>query len=122
MRCLQTGILRLAVTGSLFVCLAAVGCKQSIYEVEMTPKGDGVSRKVTGWIEGEQDGETRFEPLPAEELARIAQSYGAEAPASPTGKQSFSGQFTGSLPDDVGGKGWYLHWENSLGSTTVTAQ
>jgi hypothetical protein len=88
----------------------------------MTPDGKTVTRKLTAWVESTDDGKTKVEPLGSTELAKIAKAYGVEPPPAEPKKQTFQGRFAGLLPDDVGGKGWYLHWENSLGSVTTYSE
>jgi len=106
----------------LFAVAAHVGCQKTYYEVDLVPKGDSVTRKITAWREREEDGRTVIEELPTEELTRIATAYGKPVPPPSAVKHTYQGRFSGELPDDLQGKGWYVPWESPLGNLTAYSE
>lgn len=115
---------RFCVPGLFLLAASAVccGCQHDHYDVQMTPNGEKVTRQVTVWRQREEEGRTELEEVPAEELMRIAAAYGEDPPAPAKTRHQFVGEFTGKLPNDLGGKGWYVHWDSPLGSTTVYSE
>ncbi|MEQ8784705.1 MAG: hypothetical protein RIC55_00325 [Pirellulaceae bacterium] len=106
----------------LLGALVLTGCQHTHYEVELVPEGDSVQRKITAWRERQEDGRTIIDELPAEELTRLATAYGEQPPPPASVKHTFGGRFSGELPGDLGGKGWYVRWETPLGSTSAYSE
>jgi hypothetical protein len=98
-----------------FVLLA--GCKSTRFELELRPDGDNLQRKVTTWVQDTKDDETVIVEYPAEELQHFAEIYGIAVPEDLVAKHVFEESFQGSMPNDLGGSGWYLHRETSMGSS-----
>lgn len=96
--------------GLSVLAAALVGCTWTEYDLELTPDGDGLQRRL-----GIQ---RHVEEATPEELARLGSVYGVAPPASPK-EQELEGRFRDRMPDDVGGHGTYMQWETSLGSASV---
>jgi hypothetical protein len=109
-------VLRPACVAFLFiVCLA--GCKTTNYELELRPDGDTLHRKVSMWSEDDDaKGNVFFVDFPEDELESVAEIYGAKVSSELAERHEFEGAFRGDLPDDLGGSGWYLHGQTSMGS------
>jgi hypothetical protein len=95
-------------------CLC-LGCDRGAYEIEMQVKGDAVHREITFWRQGTGDGAQRTTVPPAE-LAQIAALYHAETPKAAADKFHFAGDFTGGMPADVGGSGWFSTLPSPMGT------
>ncbi len=102
------------------VLIAAAGCEQKIYEVDLRPRGDKIERRLTLTRNDLRDhSKENLAKDDQAELQAIAQDYQTETPSLPRPKASFSGTFGGVLPHDVGGDGHYVHWESPLGRVSV---
>ena len=102
------------------VLVAAAGCEEKIYEVELRPRGDKIERRLT--LRRQDLRDHSKESLSKDDLAelgRIARAYQTETPSVPRPKASFSGTFSSVLPHDIGGDGHYVHWESPLGRVFV---
>jgi hypothetical protein len=102
------------------VLVAAAGCEEKIYEVELQPRGDKIERRLTLTRRDQRNNSKKSlvqDDQP--ELKRIAQAYQSETPSLPRPKAVFSGTFGGVLPRDVGGDGHYVHWESPLGRVSI---
>jgi hypothetical protein len=106
----------------LLAVAALLGCQHTHYEVELVPEGDSVTRKMTVWRERQEDGRTIIEELPTEELTRIAEAYGKPIPPPSAVKHTFHGRFSGELPADLQGKGWYVTWDSPLGRVAAYSE
>ena len=109
-------------TQTLF-CLAALtvlvtGCPHNDYTVELTPHKKVIERKVVFYRADGTDtnGVPKYESFPSNELASITALY-------PSGKVTREGdchfargEFSGALPEDVGGAGSYNQITTSLGA------
>jgi len=94
--------------------LLLAGCQRYQYEVEMTPVGDKVERRVE-LRHSERNLGSKDKPV----IDRIAKLYGADSPRVPGKTVSFQEQFAGRMPADVGGAGNYSRWDTPLGSVVV---
>ncbi len=102
------------------VLIAAAGCEEKIYEVDLLPRGDKIERRLT--LRRQDLRDHSKESLSKDDLAelgRIARAYQTETPSVPRPKASFSGTFGSVLPHDVGGDGHYVHWESPLGRVSI---
>lgn len=89
---------------------ALAGCVQNEYDVELTPVGEKLQRRIHI---------KRLGPAATpEELQRLATAYSADLPENPK-VQEFENSFAGRLPDDIGGHGTYTRWETPLGSAAL---
>ncbi len=97
-------------------------CAHNRFEIEMKPAGDGLQRTLVVTRQGGED-----KTVPAEVLARLAEAYPADG-ARPGGAthegdvHRYTGTFTGSLPQDVGGSGSYRVFASKLGRTGAYAE
>lgn len=94
------------------------GCDHNEYDIELTPAGDGLERKLMVTTQSSADPP---HPVPDDETARVAKEYSVEPPA-PAKTQNFRGRFTGRMPNDVGGFGRFARWETSFGSAALYAE
>jgi hypothetical protein len=105
-------LFRVCVAGLL--CLAA-GCgSDDVYEIDLTPKGDQLERKLVMWI---ADGGTNA-PSPRE-TARIALLYPSTFQPDHGKQRGFIGTFGGRMPEDIGARGTYVRYTNRMGSTSL---
>lgn len=88
----------------LLLCLAA-GCEANRYRLEMSVEGEKLHRRLTCWRQTGGDDDRQLVPMHDSELQRIALAYGVEPPQSAEQEFTFSGEFTGGTPNDVGGAG-----------------
>src|SRR5262245_10537156 len=101
---------------SLAVLLA--GCVRNSYEVELTPAGSSLDRKLT--VRQQTRGADPANAFDVE-VRKIAQEYRVAPPRPPAAAKTheFQGRFAGRLPRDVGGYGTFTHWETELGSVSI---
>jgi hypothetical protein len=102
------------------------GCPgYNIYEIRLEPTADGIKRTFTGWREpGLSDPQTTDAQsatgdnrrLSDAELERLEKLFHERVTKGREQKQTFSGTFSGKLPDDVGGFGTYRRVDTPLGS------
>jgi len=110
---------------SLLLWVAATalvtGCSSHHYVVEMKAKGDAVERKLTCWQGGgpENDTTTKPEEFPADELAALSKLYPRHETTREGRRHTFTGEFRGRLPDDVGGHGTFTSYVTELGAAFV---
>lgn len=89
---------------------ALAGCVQNEYEVELTPVGEKLQRRIHI---------KRLGPAATpDELQRLATAYSTDLPGNPK-VQEFENSFAGRLPDDIGGHGTCTRWETPLGSAAL---
>ena len=108
-------IVRSGCAALLFIALL-VGCKSTHFELELRPEGDELYRKVTMWSEDGDAQEKHLAEFALEDLQRIADIYGTDVPDELVARHVFERNFTGKTPNDLGGAGWYLHGETSMGA------
>jgi hypothetical protein len=93
----------------LAICLTLPGCVQNEYDIELTPKGEGLERKFrVKWRESKTQ----------DELDRLAKEYGRESPAA-NSQHRFEGEFAGRMPNDIGGHGMFVRYDSPLGSAAM---
>jgi hypothetical protein len=110
----------LPLAATAIVLIAAAGCEEKIYEVELRPRGDKIERRLTLTRRDRRDhSKKNLAQDDQAELGRIARAYQTEPPSLPRAKASFAGTFGGVLPRDVGGDGHYVHWESPLGRVSI---
>jgi hypothetical protein len=103
----------------LFLSLVLLtSCKSTKFELELRPDGDSMQRKVTTWVQDAKGDDIIVVEYPAEELQHFADIYGFTVPEELVEKHVFEKSFTGNMPDDLGGSGWYLYGETTMGSTS----
>jgi hypothetical protein len=68
------------------------------------------------WSEDGDAEEKHLVEFALEDLQRIADIYGADVPDELVARHVFERSFTGKTPNDLGGAGWYLHGETSMGA------
>lgn len=89
---------------------ALAGCVQNEYDIELTPVGEKLQRRIHIKRQGPA--------ATPEELERLATAYSADVPENPK-VQEFENSFAGRLPDDIGGHGTYSRWDTPLGSAAL---
>lgn len=99
----------------LVTALLLSGCTETVYEIELTPSGDSMRRQLV--VHRKTTGEERRSVLAAEELADIAQAYGADVGTPQADRHVFVGDFAQWMPEDVGGSGWHFALRSPLGAT-----
>ena len=101
-----------------FIVLA--GCQQNVYELELTPDGEQLHRKLVCYrVDHRSDAMVVF---PDKELERIRAVY-PEGPTSPTKlKHTFESLFERNTPQDIGGAGYYLTFDSPVGRLCCYAE
>jgi hypothetical protein len=104
----------------LFCIFVFAGCQQNVYELELTPDGERMHRKLVCYrVEGRNDALVTF---PKEELKRIRALY-PEGETSPVKrKHAFEGSFKRNTPEDIGGAGYYLTFDTPMGGLSCYAE
>jgi len=102
------------------VVVAATGCEERIYEIDLKPRGDTLERHLT--LKRTDLPNHTPKSLTADdrpELERIARAYHARTPSLPKRDLAFSGAFGSVLPQDIGGDGHYVHYESPFGRVRI---
>ncbi|HEV8068835.1 MAG TPA: hypothetical protein VGP76_13945 [Planctomycetaceae bacterium] len=96
--------------------LAAAGCEEKIYQIDLVPRGDKIERRLTlSRRDLPSHSSKNLTPDDRAELELIARAYGTKTPGLPRKDAAFSGRFGSTLPKDVGGDGRYVYFESPLG-------
>ena len=100
------------------LCVVVTGCPHNDYTVELKPTASAVERTLTFYqADGGTNGVPNFIDFSTNKLADITRVYPPDA-VKPDGKRFVAtGAFAGSMPNDVGGAGFYTNLITSLGST-----
>ncbi|MCJ7543130.1 MAG: hypothetical protein MUP47_00960 [Phycisphaerae bacterium] len=111
----RVGLLAIGVLSFL-----ALGCPHDEYRLEMRPTGDGgIERRITGWCEESDGSETQ---LSSDQLAKLKGLYPNCLSGPSEARQRFAGTFTTSMPSDIGGTGYHLYIETTLGCASVYSE
>ncbi len=104
----------------LALAFLITGCPHNHYLVELSPRGTTIERKLAFYCADGTDtnGEPRYQSFPTVELAAINALYPALSVSNRNDIHMVAGEFTGRLPDDVGGAGFFSNYTNSLGSAS----
>ena len=98
------------------VAVVLPGCTQTAYELELTPKEDGVHRKLA--VHRTTTGEESQTSVAAkDELAVLARVYRTDVPAPQDDRHLFEGDFAEKMPADIGGAGWHGQLKSPMGAT-----
>ena len=102
---------------TIVIAAAVMGCDETIYKIELAPKGNELSRTLTVWRQGSggEKGEKVVKPMDNAELAAVAKAYSKDTPEGGMKKHKFTGTFAGVMPDDVGGAGRFVRYESKMG-------
>jgi len=104
--------------GSLLAPVAALmlggGCKTAYHTLELRPEGTRMERSVGTWVRPER-------------LDRVYAAYGLEPdPETLTAFEEkelveifLSSTFDGTVPDDIGNRGYLMHYESPLGTSSL---
>ena len=111
-------VVGLSELGILFVVLLG-GCVNNSYEVELTPRGPSVERKLVFERQRTHNGNQAVEAPEPDELPRLAGAYQVAVPERDKRRYEFRGEFRGRIPDDLGNVGSLTHWHTQFGSATV---
>ena len=97
---------------TIIIAAAVMGCDETIYKIELKPKGDKIMRTLAVW---RTSGKSFKTPGDAE-LTAIAKAYSQDIPKTqPDTKHKFTATFSDAMPNDVGGAGRYNRFESKLG-------
>ncbi len=101
------------------LALLVTGCPNNVYEVELTPHGRSIERKLTFYAEEGKDdaGNPDYRNFDEKEAAAIAALYPSHAAHKEGQRYTSEGEFTNELPKDVGGVGVFSNLTTSLGAT-----
>jgi hypothetical protein len=121
------------------LALAAGGCPYNRYEIEMTPRGQMLERRLTvAKITGTQQAPTQPATAPAtqaatspaytygdfdpNELSEITKVYPKRVSSPKSQKHVFVGKFIERLPQDIGGSGWFHCYQTQMGAAYVYSE
>ena len=103
----------------LFGLLWLCGCESNHYQITLTPEKEAIKRQLVCWRQS-GDSKQATKGFSPQELRLLADAYQMpEAIAVQPNRFSFAGDFSTTLPDDVGGAGRYLRWNSRLGSAAI---
>jgi len=103
---------------SLALLFLGCGCEENVYKLHMKLKGDVLERRLVCWREDPGAEGSPVKKFPVEDLTRIAEAYGVPVPEPTARKYAFSGTFTQSTPDDIGGTGFFRQITTTMGSVS----
>ena len=95
------------------LCVLVTGCPHNEYTVELKPNGNLIERTLVFYRT--EEGNTNSPSFPSNQLAAITRIYPAGSVKTNGGKFVAEGEFSGALPDDVGGAGSYTNFPTSFG-------
>jgi len=101
------------------IAAGIAGCDETVYQIQLSPRGNEIGRTLTVWQQSGDDGEVAIKVLEGAELAAVAKAYAVETPEAKAEKHTFSGTFKGTLPNDVGGAGRYARYASKMGTASV---
>jgi hypothetical protein len=108
----------LCLSSMAILCALVTGCPSNDYTVELAPQADGtIERTLTFFRAGGSgtNGVSSYEAFPSNELASITGLYPAGAVKANGLRYVATGDFAGSMPQDVGGAGSYTNFATTLG-------
>jgi len=99
------------------LALLVTGCPHNEYMVHLKPQDNGIERTLVFYTSDgtESSGSPKVVPFDTNELRSILAGYPAQTLTDSNGQHVVQGNFTSSLPNDVGGAGAYSHLPTSLG-------
>ena len=104
------------------ILLAALvtGCPYNNYVVELTPHGKTIQRKLEFYCQDgvETNGFPKYQAFSQVELGGISRFYLAGQLKKDGDRHTATGEFSGAMPNDVGGSGSYTFLTNSLGGAS----
>ncbi|MDB6064276.1 MAG: hypothetical protein JWR26_484 [Pedosphaera sp.] len=100
------------------LALLVTGCPHNEYEVELTPHGKVIERKLVFYRENsrETNGVIKYNTFPSDELADIKKLYSPGKATDEGDRHIVQSEFGRTMPADVGGFGTYTNLTTSLGS------
>ena len=102
------------------VLVAAAGCEEKIYEVDLRPRRDKIERRLT--LRRQDLRDHSKESLSKDDLAelgRIARPTRPKRRAFPGRKPRSPARSAACFLHDIGGDGHYVHWESPLGRVSI---
>ena len=118
----RANLVRCILFGSLVI--VAIGCERAQYKITLEPTDQGLKRSLAFDSPVQDDnGNPGYSDDEVELLEKIAMAYGIDA-KNENGDVTnrFSGVFPNRMPQDIGGRGEYRRWKNTLGSASVYAE
>ena len=100
------------------MAFVVTGCPHNDYTVQLKPHGNVIERTLMFYCADGVDtnnGTPNYQAFDAKELAAISALYPANALITNGWRYSIRGDFTDSMPGDVGGAGVYTNLVTSLG-------
>lgn len=95
------------------------GCIHGVYEIELSPTETGLHRELTFYRAQNSEPAPPTSAPSAEEIAAVQALYGSPVTTLANGKQQVARDFTGDMPQDIGGAGW--HWQLNFPGGTLRA-
>jgi hypothetical protein len=111
---------KLKVTCVAALAVLVTGCPRDEYVVELTPRPDGIERKLTFYrADGvNSNGVPNYQAFDTNELAVITRLYPPGAVKHSGDRHTATGVFGKAMPADVGGAGSFTNISSSLGSAS----
>jgi hypothetical protein len=109
---------------TLVLAALVAGCDYDEYEIELTPRGNRIERKLSAWhvSHGDKEQEEAKTRLSDEKLAALDGLYEKRLTKPEESVQTFIATFSSRMPTDVGGAGYYLRYDSSLGYACVYSE
>ncbi|HUA68439.1 MAG TPA: hypothetical protein VMA13_07820, partial [Candidatus Saccharimonadales bacterium] len=104
------------------LCALVTGCPSNDYTVELKPNPDGTIQRTLTFYRADgvnSNGVPNYEDFPSNELTSIASVYPAGAIKTNGLCYVAMGEFSGSMPRDLGGVGSYTNFATSLGDAGI---
>ncbi len=102
----------------LFLLALSAACSRNVYEVEMKAQGEVLDRQLVFWRESHLTRQYSLKTPHKAELERIATAYHQKLPNAEPKKFKLKAQFKEDTPNDIGGVGYWRHYDTSLGSVS----
>ncbi|MEZ6088474.1 MAG: hypothetical protein R3C05_10700 [Pirellulaceae bacterium] len=96
----------------------SLGCIESVYELELTPHGETMDRKLTVWRQRSEN-QSDNTPIPDAEIQRLSQIYKEQSFDNESRKWTFQDRFQGSMPADFDDAGGFHRFASPVGSLFV---
>jgi len=111
----------------LLLAISAVlltGCPNNNYTVDLTPHGPVIERELTFFCEDGKttNGQINYQTFSSNELAAINALYPRSSLSNDGQRHFAAGSFSGKLPDDIGGAGYYSNFPSALGSASFYSE
>src|SRR5437867_3030606 len=109
--------------GLASLAVLVTGCPHNDYTVELTPHGNTLERKLIFYrADGtNSNAAPNYQAFLSNELTAIAACYSKGKVTNEGDLHFATGEFSSTMPGELGGAGTYRHFATSLGSAGIYA-